>query len=74
MTEPTFRTIIEPFRIHSVEPLRMTSRAERQAAVAKAGYNLFQVDAELAHQVATQAGDDARLPGQPGVEVTGRRP
>jgi tryptophanase len=46
MTEPTFRTIIEPFRIHSVEPLRMTSRAEREAAVAKAGYNLFQVDAE----------------------------
>jgi tryptophanase len=46
MTEPSFRTIIEPFRIHSVEPLRMTSRAEREAAVAKAGYNLFQVDAE----------------------------
>ena len=36
MTEPTFRTIIEPFRIHSVEPLRMTTRAEREAAVAKA--------------------------------------
>lgn len=46
MTEPTFRTIIEPFRIHSVEPLRMTTRAEREAAAAKAGYNLFQVDAE----------------------------
>jgi tryptophanase len=46
MTEPSFRTIIEPFRIHSVEPLRMTSRAEREAAVAKAGYNLFQVAAE----------------------------
>jgi tryptophanase len=45
MTEPEFRTIIEPFRIHSVEPLRMTSRAEREAAAAKAGYNLFQVDA-----------------------------
>jgi tryptophanase len=46
MTEPSFRTIIEPFRIHSVEPLRMTTRAEREAAVAKAGYNLFQVDAQ----------------------------
>ena len=46
MSEPTFRTIIEPFRIHSVEPLRMTSRAEREAAVAEAGYNLFQVNAE----------------------------
>jgi tryptophanase len=36
-----FRTIIEPFRIHSVEPLRMTTRAERAAALAAAGYNLF---------------------------------
>ncbi len=36
-----FRTIIEPFRIHSVEPLRMTTRAERADALAAAGYNLF---------------------------------
>jgi tryptophanase len=36
-----FRTIIEPFRIHSVEPLRMTARAERADALAAAGYNLF---------------------------------
>jgi tryptophanase len=36
-----FRTIIEPFRIHSVEPVRVTTRAERAAALAAAGYNLF---------------------------------
>jgi tryptophanase len=36
-----FRTIIEPFRIHSVEPLRMTTRAEREDALAAAGFNLF---------------------------------
>lgn len=36
-----FRTIIEPFRIHSVEPLRMTSEEERCAALSAAGYNLF---------------------------------
>ncbi len=36
-----FRTIIEPFRIHSVEPMRMTTRAERTDALAAAGYNLF---------------------------------
>lgn len=35
------RTIIEPFRIHSVEPLRMTTEAERRAAIAVAGFNLF---------------------------------
>ena len=42
----TFRTIIEPFRIHSVEPLRMTSAAEREAAVRAAGYNLFNLHAD----------------------------
>ena len=36
-----FRTIIEPFRIHSVAPLRMTTEAQRRDAVAAAGYNLF---------------------------------
>lgn len=36
-----FRTIIEPFRIHSVEPLRMTTRDERGHAVHAAQYNLF---------------------------------
>jgi tryptophanase len=46
MSAPTFRTIIEPFRIHSVEPLRMTTVEQRQTAVAAAGYNLFKVDAQ----------------------------
>ncbi len=42
----SFHTIIEPFRIHSVEPLRMTSAAERGAAVRAAGYNLFNLHAD----------------------------
>ena len=46
MTDEPFHTIIEPFRIHSVEPMRMTSRAERMAALAAAGYNLFELAAE----------------------------
>lgn len=46
MDEPTFSTIFEPFRIHSVEPLRMTTRAERRAHLRDAAYNLFEVRAE----------------------------
>jgi tryptophanase len=35
------RTIIEPFRIKSVEPLRQTTAEERANLIAGAGYNLF---------------------------------
>lgn len=42
----TPKTIIEPFRIHSVEPLRMTTTEERQAALATAGYNLFSLPSQ----------------------------
>jgi tryptophanase len=41
-----FRTIIEPFRIHAVEPIRITTRAERETAIAAAGWNLFSLHAE----------------------------
>jgi len=37
----TPRTIIEPFRIHAVEPLRLTTEGERRDAIVKAGFNLF---------------------------------
>jgi len=41
-----FRTIIEPFRIHAVEPIRITTRGEREAALATAGRNLFSLHAQ----------------------------
>lgn len=40
------RTIIEPFRIKSVEPIRMTSPAERRQILSHAQYNLFCIAAE----------------------------
>ena len=40
------KTIIEPFRIKSVEPLRQTSPEERERFLQQAGYNLFLIDAK----------------------------
>ena len=39
------KTIIEPFRIKSVEPLRHTTREERERYLQAAGYNLFLIEA-----------------------------
>lgn len=40
------RTIIEPFKIKMVEPLRFLSKTERQAILKEAGYNLFLVESK----------------------------
>ncbi|MGF1663140.1 MAG: tryptophanase [Kineosporiaceae bacterium] len=40
-----YRTIIEPFRIHAVEPLRLTTEDERHEALRAASYNLFSIPA-----------------------------
>jgi tryptophanase len=40
------RTIIEPFRIHAVEPIRITTREERAAALKEVGWNLFSIHAD----------------------------
>ena len=41
-----WRTIIEPFRIHSVEPIRISTREERARCLAEAGHNLFELHAD----------------------------
>jgi len=40
------KTIIEPFRIKSVEPIRMTTEEERSQLIAAAHYNLFSLKSE----------------------------
>ena len=40
------RTIIEPFKIKSVEPIRLSTREEREERLREAGYNVFLLDAE----------------------------
>lgn len=41
-----YRTIIEPFRIKAVEPLRFTTPEQRHAALQAAGWNLFGLHAD----------------------------
>ncbi len=41
-----FHTIIEPFRIKSVEAWKFTTRDERAAALAEAHYNVFKLHAD----------------------------
>ncbi|MFA6167249.1 MAG: tryptophanase [Gemmatimonadaceae bacterium] len=41
-----YKTIIEPFRIKTVEPIRQTTEAERAAAIHAAHYNVFLLKGE----------------------------
>ena len=44
--EPVFATIIEPFRIKAVEPIRLSTREERTKLIAQAGFNVFALRSE----------------------------
>jgi tryptophanase len=41
-----WKTIVEPFRIHSVEPVRLTTAEQRDEALRTAGWNLFNLHAD----------------------------
>jgi tryptophanase len=40
------KTIIEPFRIKAIEPIRMTTRSEREERIREAFYNVFLLHAD----------------------------
>jgi tyrosine phenol-lyase len=40
------RPIAEPYKIKSVEPIKMTTRSQREQAIAEAGYNTFLLKSE----------------------------
>ena len=42
----SMRTIIEPFKIKAVEPIRLTTRGEREERLRAAGFNVFLLRAE----------------------------
>ena len=67
-----FHTIIEPFRIKSVEALKFTTRAQREAALVGADFNVFKLHADdVLIDLLTDSGTGAMSSAQWGALIQG---